>query len=202
MERELTVQEKSLIRNKVQEKYVRVAKSPEGCFNFPTGKEGLEKQRYPSDIIHDFPEPILDSFCGVGNPFNGNFISQGEAVLDIGCGSGLDAFVAAKITGPQGRVIGLDVSPEMINKAKENLAFLGLSNVSFEVGEAEALAYEDRTFDVVISNGAFNLTLSKEEALKEAFRVLRPGGRFMIADMVLVEPLPQERAGKIENWYQ
>jgi ubiquinone/menaquinone biosynthesis C-methylase UbiE len=162
----------------------------------------LEKQRYPSDIIHDFPEPILDSFCGVGNPFNGNFISQGEAVLDIGCGSGLDAFVAAKITGPQGRVIGLDVSPEMINKAKENLAFLGLSNVSFEVGEAEALAYEDRTFDVVISNGAFNLTLSKEEALKEAFRVLRPGGRFMIADMVLVEPLPQERAGKIENWYQ
>jgi len=202
MERELTVQERSLIRKKVQEKYVRVAKSPEGCFNFPTGKEGLEKQRYPSDIIHDFPEPILDSFCGVGNPFNGNFISQGEAVLDIGCGSGLDAFVAAKITGPQGRVIGLDVSPEMINKAKENLAFLGLSNVSFEVGEAEALAYEDRTFDVVISNGAFNLTLSKEEALKEAFRVLRPGGRFMIADMVLVEPLPQERAGKIENWYQ
>jgi len=202
MERELTVQERSLIRKKVQEKYVRVAKSPEGCFNFPTGKEGLEKQRYPFDIIHDFPEPILDSFCGVGNPFNGNFISQGEAVLDIGCGSGLDAFVAAKITGPQGRVIGLDVSPEMINKAKENLAFLGLSNVSFEVGEAEALAYEDRTFDVVISNGAFNLTLSKEEALKEAFRVLRPGGRFMIADMVLVEPLPQERAGKIENWYQ
>jgi SAM-dependent methyltransferase len=202
MERELTVQERSLIRKKVQEKYVRVAKSPEGCFNFPTGKEGLEKQRYPSDIIHDFPEPILDSFCGVGNPFNGNFISQGEAVLDIGCGSGLDAFVAAKITGPQGRVIGLDLSPEMINKAKENLAFLGLSNVSFEVGEAEALAYEDRTFDVVISNGAFNLTLSKEEALKEAFRVLRPGGRFMIADMVLVEPLPQERAGKIENWYQ
>ena len=108
MERKLSVQEKSLIRKKVQEKYVRVAKSPEGCFNFPTGKAGLEKQGY-LDILRDFPEPILESFCGVGNPFNAGPIHQGEDILDIGCGAGFDAFVAAKITGPRGRVIGLDV---------------------------------------------------------------------------------------------
>jgi len=202
MERELTVQEKSLIRKKVQEKYIRVAKSPKGCFNFPIGKEGLEKQGYAFDIIRDFPEPILESFCGVGNPFSAGLIRQGEAILDIGCGSGLDAFVASRMTGPRGRVIGLDVTEEMIEKANKNLMLLGLNNVSLEKGEAEELPFQDELSDVVISNGAFNLTLDKEKALKEAFRVIKPKGRLMIADMVLVSPLPPERAGKIENWYQ
>jgi len=201
-ERELTVQEKSLIRKKIQEKYVLVAKSPKGCFNFPTGEKGLKKLEYATKITRDFPEPVLQSFCGVGNPFNAGPIHQGEDILDIGCGAGFDAFVAAKITGPRGRVIGLDVTEEMIEKANENLILLGLNNVSFEKGEAEELPFQDELFDVVISNGAFNLTLDKDKALKEAFRVIKPKGRLMIADMVLVSPLPPERAGKIENWYQ
>jgi ubiquinone/menaquinone biosynthesis C-methylase UbiE len=106
------------------------------------------------------------------------------------------------MTGPRGRVIGLDVTEEMIEKANKNLMLLGLNNVSLEKGEAEELPFQDELSDVVISNGAFNLTLDKEKALKEAFRVIKPKGRLMIADMVLVSPLPPERAGKIENWYQ
>ena len=202
MEKELTIEEKSLIRQKIQEKYILVARSPRGYFNFPTGKKGLKKLGYPVEIIRNFPEPILESFCGVGNPFSAGPIHQGEGILDIGCGAGVDAFVAASMTGPQGRVIGIDVSPEMIAKANKNLTLFGWSNVTFEVGEAEALAFEDRAFEAVVSNGALNLALSKEKALKEAFRVIKPKGRLMIADMVLVSPLPPERAGKIENWYQ
>lgn len=202
MEKQLTIEEKSLIRKKIQEKYIRVARSPRGCFNFPTGKKGLEKLGYRPEIIRDFPEPVLESFCGVGNPFSVGPIHQGEVILDIGCGAGFDAFVAARMTGPRGRVFGIDVSPEMITKARDNLTLLGASNVSFEIGEAEGLAFEDRTFQVVISNGAFNLAFSKEKALGQAFRVLKFGGRLMIADMVLIKPLPPERTGKIENWYQ
>jgi SAM-dependent methyltransferase len=202
MEADLTFEDKSLVRKKIQEKYVLVAKSPKGLFNFPTGKKGAKRLGYPPDVIRDFPEPVLASFCGVGNPFNAGPIHQGEDILDIGCGAGFDAFVAAKITGPRGRVIGIDVTEEMIEKANGNLILLGLNNVSFEKGEAEELPFQDELFDVVISNGAFNLTLDKEKALKEAFRVIKPKGRLMIADMVLVSPLPPERAGKIENWYQ
>ena len=198
----LTDKEKTFVREKIQEKYVQVARSPAGLFNFPTGKRGARKLGYPFDGIRDFPGSVLESFCGVGNPFSAGPIHQGEAILDIGCGAGLDAFVAARSTGDLGRVIGIDVSPEMIAKAQENLALLGARNVSFEIGEAEALDFEDQTFQVVISNGVFILALSKVRALGEAFRVLRPGGRFMVADMVLVESLPEDRAGKIENWYQ
>jgi len=202
MERKLTVQEKSLIREKVQEKYVRVAKSPKGFFRFPTGKQGLTALGYPSELLNAFPEALLESFCGVGNPFRLGPIHRGETILDIGCGAGLDAFLAAEMTGPEGRVFGIDITQQLIGKANEHLSLLASDHLSFEVGEAEDLLFEDQTFHVVISNGVFNLTLDKEKALQEAFRVLRLGGRLMVADMVLVEPLPHERAGKIENWYQ
>jgi arsenite methyltransferase len=138
----------------------------------------------------------------VGNPFSLGPLYPGEAVLDVGYGAGFDAFVAAKLVGPAGRVVGLDVTPEMLARAKENQALLDLTNVSFQVGDAEVLSFPDHHFDVVISNGAINLSLDKEKVLKEVHRVLKPGGRFMIADMVLVADLPMEKAGKIDNWYQ
>ncbi|MDD2902856.1 MAG: methyltransferase domain-containing protein [Syntrophales bacterium] len=203
MEPRLTKKEEALIRETIRNKYSQVAAaSPGSYFRYPTGAEGLRRQRYPLDLMRDFPKSLIESFCGVGNPFSLGPIHPGEAVLDIGCGAGLDTLLAAKMVGPEGRVAGLDATPGMIEKARAHAALLALPNVTFQVGEAESLPFPDNDFDVIISNGVFNLTLDKEKALKESHRVLKPGGRFMLADMVLVAALPPEKAGKIENWYQ
>jgi len=203
MESSLTEKEAALIRESIKDKYSQVASAgPGSCFQYPTAEEGLKQQHYPLELIRDFPKSLIDSFCGVGNPFSLGPIHPGEAVLDIGCGAGLDTLLAAKMVGPGGRVVGLDVTPGMIEKAKAHLAFLNLPHVAFQVAEAESLPFPDSDFDVVISNGVFNLTLDKAKALQEAHRVLKPGGRLLLADIVLTAALPPELAGKIENWYQ
>lgn len=203
MTTDLTETEIGLIREKIKEKYAGVAASGVGgCFRYPTGIEGLRMQGYPEDILRQLPPAVLEAFCGVGNSFSLGLLYPGDAVLDLGCGAGVDTFIAAHMTGPQGRVIGLDVTPEMIAKARANLALTGLENVTFEVGEAESLPFPDDSFDMVISNGVINLTVDKEKVLGEVFRVLKPGGRLMVADMVLVSALPEERAGRLENWFQ
>jgi SAM-dependent methyltransferase len=199
---ELTEQEKGLIRDKIQEKYARVAVSPGGCFRYPTGREGIEKLGYPLELWQDFPQDLLASFCGVGNPFSLGRVESGQAVLDIGCGAGFDVFLAARLAGPHGRAVGIDVTLSMVEKAQEHLSRLGLQQAAFQRGDAEALPSLDEDFDVVISNGVLNLTLDKAKAVGEIFRVLKPGGRLLVADMALVEALPPEREKKVENWYQ
>jgi len=203
MKTELTDSDIRAIREGIRGKYAQVAAAGTGCcFQYPTGREGMVLQGYPGEVLEKIPEDILASFCGVGNPFSLGPIHPGEAVLDVGCGAGVDSLVAAHLVGPAGRVIGVDVTAEMIAKARSNLERLDLPQVSFQVGEAESLPFPDNDFDLVISNGVLNLTLNKEQALEEAFRVLKPGGRFMVADQVLVAELPPELAGKVENWFQ
>jgi arsenite methyltransferase len=202
MEQCLSDQEIGLVQAKIKEKYNQVASSPTGSFRYPVGSEAIRKLEYPPEIIADFPPALLDSFCGVGNPFSLGPARMGEAVLDIGCGAGFDTLVAAKMVGPDGKVRGIDVTAAMLDKAKSNLALLALDNVTFQEGEAELLPFPDQEFDLVISNGVLNLTINKAQAVKEVLRVLKPGGRLQIADMVLMEALPPERAGRMENWYQ
>jgi SAM-dependent methyltransferase len=203
MSPEMTETEIQKVRQGIKEKYDRVAAAgAAGCFQYPTGKAGMELQGYPPELIQIFPPEILADFCGVGNPFSLELLHSGDAVLDIGCGAGVDSLVAGHLVGAGGRVVGLDVTPAMVERARARLSRLGLANVTFQVGDAEALPFPDATFDAIISNGVFNLTLDKEKALKETHRVLKPGGRLMLADMVLVAALPPDQAGKVENWFQ
>jgi len=143
---------------------------------------------------------VAASYCGVGNPFILGPIREGEAILDIGCGAGVDSIIAAGLVGPSGSVTGIDVVPEMLARASENARLAGLANVAFRESSAEQLPFPDNSFDLVISNGVFNLVVDKVQALGEVFRVLKPAGRFMLADQVLAGELPKETKTRVENW--
>jgi SAM-dependent methyltransferase len=200
MDPELTPQDQKRIEKSIRGKYVQVAVSPEGLFRYPTGRAGLEALHYDPQIIQDLPESVAAAYCGVGNPFTLGPIHPGEAILDIGCGAGVDSLIAARMVGPSGSVRGIDLVPEMLNRAKENARLVRAENVEFMEGSAEELPFPDASFEVVISNGVFNLVVDKVKALEEVMRVLKPGGRFMIADQVLAGELPKETRARVENW--
>jgi SAM-dependent methyltransferase len=185
----------------IRAKYSRVAAgNPGQFFKYPTGRAGLEALNYPSEILRSLPESVLESFCGVGNPFSLGVINEGEHVLDIGSGGGVDVLIAAIMTGPKGKVTGIDISSEMLDVARDNSRKAGLENISFQESSAEDLPYPDQSFDVVLSSGAFNLVPDKTKALREVFRVLKPEGRFMMADQVLTGSFPQSTEARIANW--
>ncbi len=200
MENELTCQDKQRIEESIRQKYLKAAASPEGLFQYPTGRAGLQALDYALDMVRDLPEAVAASYCGVGNPFILGPIRKGAAILDIGCGAGVDSIIAAGLVGPSGSVTGIDVVPEMLARASENARLAGLANVAFRESSAEQLPFPDNSFDLVISNGVFNLVVDKVQALGEDFRVLKPAGRFMLADQVLAGELPKETKTRVENW--
>ena len=195
-----TPDQRARIERGLQEKYSRVAVTPEGNFRYPTGRAGLEGLKYDPRFIEQLPADVLSSYCGVGNPFLLAPVNEGESVLDVGCGAGVDSLVAGMMVGPEGKVMGIDLVPEMLERARENLRKASVGNVSFRQASAESIPLPDESFDVVISNGVFNLIPDKRKAVREVFRVLRTGGRFMLADQVLTGEPPADTAGMVDTW--
>lgn len=188
------------IREAVRKKYAEVSESAAGKFNYPTGREGALRLGYDPVLLDEMPDELVISFCGVGNPFSLGPISEGESVLDVGCGAGFDLIVASRLVGPRGKVCGIDLTPEMASRATETMNRMHRANVEVRVAGAEEIPYGDDTFDVVISNGVLNLSPFKEKCFGEIYRVLRKGGRFQFADIVLKEELPEKVAGSLEAW--
>ena len=200
MKNGFTDEDRKKIGEGIRQRYAKAAQSPEGHFRFPTGKAGLEALGYDRSVLRILPDQVLASYCGVGQPFILDQVKPGESVLDIGCGAGVDTIIAAIMVGPQGKTVGIDLVPDMVKRAKQNLQLTRLQNVSFELASGEALPFASERFDCVISNGAFNLIPDKAKALQEAFRVLKRGGKFMVADQVLKEGLPFCPAAMVETW--
>ncbi len=151
-------------------------------------------------MARGLPESSIESFAGTGNPFSLGELRPGERVLDVGCGAGIDSMIAAKKVGPDGRVIGVDMTPSMLEKARQGAKEAGLRNVEFREGYAEALPIEDGWADVVISNGVLNLMPDKSAALDEMSRVLKPNGRLQIGDILVQKAVPESAKRKIDLW--
>ncbi len=202
MSSQLSAQDREQINAGIRKKYNKVAISPEGHFKYPTGRDGLKGLHYNDKLIANLPDAVADSFCGVGNPLSLGKISQGEQILDIGCGAGVDTILAALIVGPKGSVVGVEIVPEMIARAESNLQMMELDNVNFQKTSGEDLPFSDDTFDVVISNGVINLIPDKEAALSEMIRVLKPAGRLMVADQVAAGSVQKDMKARFANWFQ
>lgn len=179
-----------------------MAVSSAGKFAYPTGKEGAEALGYDPLFIREAPAALLNSFCGVGNPFSLGEIEPGNSVLDVGCGAGFDLFVAARLVGESGRICGIDLTREMVDLARRSLELSGLKNIAVEHISSEVFPYSDNTFDTVISNGVINLSPCKQELFQEIIRVLKNGGKLQFADVVLERKLPGRMVGSAEAWSQ
>jgi SAM-dependent methyltransferase len=188
------------LRVEIQKHYAEVATSPNHEFHFHTGREAARQVGYDDAIIDEIPDEVIASFAGVANPFHFGLPRSGETVLDVGSGGGVDAIIAAKAVGPEGRVIGVDMTPEMIDAARRNSDRMSLSNVEFREGLIERLPLDAQSVDLVISNGVLNLMVDKHGAYRQIERVLKPGGRFQIADICVDKPVSEEAKRNIDLW--
>jgi arsenite methyltransferase len=188
------------LRKEVREKYREVAQDPAAEYHFHTGRAHAIRLGYPTTPLDQLPEEACEAFAGVGNPFFWGGPKSGERVIDLGSGAGMDTFLAALSVGPTGQVIGVDMTPQMLDRSRALAERLGLANIEFREGFIEDLPVEDGWADLVISNGVINLCPDKLGVYRQIFRVLRPGGRMTVADICLERPVPEEALRDIDLW--
>jgi SAM-dependent methyltransferase len=197
---ETPVVDSDILRDQVREKYRAVAVEPDATYHFHTGRRLAARLGYDPAIVDALPDRAVESFAGVGNPFSLRTIKRGERVVDVGSGAGFDSFVAAHHVGPDGAVVGVDMTAEMLTKATDTADELELTHVVFRHGLAEDLPVETGWADVVISNGVINLCANKRAVFDEIHRVLRPGGVLQFADIANGRPVPIEAMRDVDLW--
>ena len=195
-----TLVDSERLRAEVREKYRAVAVEPGGGYHFHTGRKLAFRLGYDAARVDALPQVAVESFAGVANPLALRTPAAGERVVDVGSGAGFDSFVAAGHVGPSGRVVGVDMTAEMLAKARATAGMLGLGHVEFREGLAEALPIDDGWADAVISNGVINLCADKWAVFAEIFRILRPGGVLQFADIANGRPVPPEALRDIDLW--
>jgi SAM-dependent methyltransferase len=188
------------LRRAIKVEYKEVAENPGKGFHFHTGRRLTEIVGYKDEWLKGVSDLAIASFAGTGNPFAMGELTAGERVVDVGSGGGIDSLIAAQMVGPTGKVLGIDMTPEMLEKARAAAAESGIDNVEFREAYIEELPVPDGWADVVISNGVLNLTPDKQKALGEMFRVLRSGGRLQIADIQVDREVPEGAKRKIDLW--
>lgn len=188
-----------VLKSEIKKTYASVSQEPEKDFIFPTGRAWAQDLGYPDELA-GVPNGSVESFAGVANPFTLGRLQPGERVLDVGCGAGTDSLVAVQMVGPEGRVTGIDMTPEMLARARASAIEMGAENVEFLETEAERLPFADASFDVVISNGVIDLIPDKDAVFTKLFRVLRPGGRIQLADVTIENPVSDEGRRNIDLW--
>src|SRR2546428_6884279 len=188
------------IRAEVVERFTRIAHAPQQEEKFPVGPASAKTLGYDADVIDQLPPSVTESFTGVGNPLALRKLMTGEAVLDVGCGAGLDSILAARAVGPSGKVIGVDMIKAMVDKAKTNATMAGVANVEFIQASIEDLPLDHGSMDTVISNGVLNLCPDKPKVLGEISRVLRTGGHLQMADILLEDGVSPEEVARKGEW--
>jgi len=189
-----------VLREEIRKTYIDVSTTPEQEFIFPTGRAWAQELGYPEPELGRVPDATVESFAGVANPWTLGRVEPGSVVLDLGCGAGTDLLIAAQMTGPAGRAIGVDMTATMLDRARSSAAEMGLGNVEVHESLIEALPLDDASVDVVISNGVIDLVPDKEAVLDEIDRVLRPGGRLQVADVVIHHEVSEDARTRIDLW--
>lgn len=188
------------LRREVSAAYAAVAREPGGAYHFHTGRLLAARLGYDEGVVAGLPDAAVESFAGVADPFSGRPLQPGERIVDVGSGAGFDSFVAAGLVGPEGRVVGVDMTEAMLAKSRATARAMGAGTVEFREGLAERLPVEDGWADAVISNGVVNLCADKGAVLAEMFRVLRPGGTLQFADIANGVPVPAAAVANVELW--
>jgi SAM-dependent methyltransferase len=190
------------IQDAVRRRYSHVAERPDAGYNFRVGRDFAEALGYPADLLDQLPPGVWEAFTGVAAPSLVADVKPAQTVVDLGCGAGLDLILLSRKVGPTGRAVGIDFAPGMVERARKNVAQLDLPQTIVRQAAAESTGLPDAFADWVIANGILNLSPDKGAVLREIVRILRPGGRFLLAETTLQTPLPPDEVKTIDDWFR